>query len=81
MLTEKLLALKTFKNNKSPGKDGFPAEFYEKKWNDMKQYLLDTLNYNYAQGQLSSTQNEGLIIPKKGKDTLLINKTGDQSYF
>ena len=40
----------------------------------MKQYLLDALNYNYAQGQLSSTQKEGLItlIPKKGKDTLLI---------
>ena len=71
---EILSALKTCKNNKSPGTDGFPAEFYKFFWNDMKQYLLDALNYNYAQGQLSSTQKEGLItlIPKKGKDTLLI---------
>ena len=71
---EILSVLKTCKNNKSPGTDGFPAEFYKFFWNDIKHYLTNAINHNYMNGQLSVTQKEGLItlIPKKDKDTLLL---------
>jgi exonuclease III len=71
---EILDVLKTCKNNKSPGTDGFPAEFYKTFWLQLKEYLTNALNYNYVTDELSVTQKEGLItlIPKKDKDTLLI---------
>ena len=71
---EILDVLKTCKNNKSPGTDGFPAEFYKFFWNDINKYLLQSLNYNYEKNKLSVTQRDGLItlIPKKDKDTLLM---------
>ncbi len=71
---EILNILKTCKNNKSPGTDGFPSEFYKFFWEDIKEYLIDALNFNYVNKQLSITQRAGLItlIPKKDKDTLLI---------
>ena len=31
-------AMKLMKNNKSPGLDGLPAEFYKIFWNDIKYY-------------------------------------------
>ena len=59
---------------RTPGMYGFPSEFYKFFWTDIKQYLLQTLNYNFRQGELSISQREGLItlLPKKEKDTLLI---------
>ena len=71
---EILSVLKTCKNNKSPGTDGFPAEFYKFFWNDIRHYLTNAINHNYMNGQLSVTQKEGLItlITKKDKDTLLL---------
>ena len=41
--------------------DGFPSEFYKFFWTDIKQYLLQALNYNFRQGELSISQREGLI--------------------
>jgi hypothetical protein len=71
---EILEALKTCKNNKSPGTDGLPAEFYKYFWNDLKHYLLEALNYGYDRNEFSVTQRDGLItlIPKKNKDTIMI---------
>ena len=73
---EILDVLKTCKNNKTPGTDGFPAEFYKVFWRYLKEYLLNALNYSYSTNMLSVTQKEGLItlMPKKDKDTLLIKK-------
>ena len=74
LITEKeiLYALKCTKNNKFPGLDGFPAEFYKFFWNDLKEYLMDSYKYAYDYGKLSITQREGIIcvIPKKSKDIL-----------
>ena len=75
-LEEILKVLKTCKSNKSPGTDGFSSEFYTFFWLDIKDYLLDAMNYNYIKQNMSISLREGLItlIPKKDKDTLLITK-------
>lgn len=75
-LTEEeiLTSLKSCKNNKTPGSDGFPAEFYKLFWVDIKQPLLKSLNYAYINNTMSFTQRDGIIslIPKKDKDTMHI---------
>ena len=75
-LTEEELAaaLLTCKNDKSPGSDGLPSEFYRMFWNEIKTVLTNALNFAYQQSHLSLTQKEGIItlLPKKGKDPLLI---------
>ena len=44
--TEKecLEALKTMESEKTPGTDGFPAEFYKVFWNDISSTLINALN-------------------------------------
>ena len=70
--TEMLNVLKTCKNNKSPGSDGFPAEFYKVFWNDIKTFLLKAINMAYHNGILSNSQRHGVIslLPKKDKNIL-----------
>ena len=69
---ELLAALKDTENNKSPGNDGLPAEFYKVFWIDLKEQLVKTVNYAYDHGSLRISQRQGIInlIPKKGKDPL-----------
>ena len=57
------------KNRKSPGIDGFTAEFYKFFWNDLNIYLIDSYNYSFTTGSFSISQTQGLItcIPKEGK--------------
>jgi len=63
------------KNNKSPGSDGLTADFYKIFWNDIKQYLVNSLNYSYDNKNLTELQKQSIItlLPKKDKDTLSIN--------
>ena len=58
------------KNNKSPGSDGITTEFYKLFWNDIKLYLLNSLNYSLQTGNLTDLQKQGIItlIPKSGKE-------------
>ena len=67
--TECLESLKTMESGKSPGTDGFPAEFYKVFWDDLSTFLLAALNSSFTQGHLSISQRRGLItlIPKKDK--------------
>ena len=60
-------SFKRYEPNKTPGSDGLPAEFYKVFWNDLADYLLNSLNYAYQNGQLSVSQKRGVIklIPKK----------------
>jgi hypothetical protein len=37
----------TFKNGKSPGTDGLPAEFYKIFWNDVIDLVIDSYQYTY----------------------------------
>ena len=61
--------------NKSPGSDGLTIEFYKLFWNDIKQYLINSLNFSFQHGHLTPLQNQGIIslLPKKKNDILSIN--------
>ena len=72
ILTETELAesLQTMKRNKSPGSDGIPCEFYKEFWPEIKKFLLDSLNYSFEEGKLTTLQRQGIItlLPKKDRD-------------
>ena len=59
--------LKNMKNNKTPGTDGFPAEFYKFFWKDIGQFLINSYNESFDRGELSLTQKQGIItcLPKR----------------
>ncbi|KAJ8035961.1 hypothetical protein HOLleu_19803 [Holothuria leucospilota] len=62
-------------NNKSPGLDGYPAEFFKYFWNDIGEYIRRALNDCYKTGSLSVTLSRGVItlIPKPNKDRRYLN--------
>ena len=67
-------ALKDFNNNKTPGTDGLPAEFYRFFWPDICHDLLASYNFASQHGMLSISQRRGIIslIPKKSKDKTIL---------
>ena len=67
-------ALKDFDNNKTPGTDGLPAEFYRFFWPDICHDLLASYNFASQHGMLSISQRRGIIslIPKKSKDKTIL---------
>ena len=74
-MNELTLAIKQCKNDKSPGSDGFTAEFIKFFFLDLKYFILRSLNFAFEKGEMSITQRQGIItcIPKEGKDKRLIN--------
>ncbi len=71
---ELLAALKETGNNKSPGIDGIPADFYKMFWNELGNHMLETINYIYHKGEMSVNHRKGVIslIPKKDRDTTFL---------
>ena len=69
-INEVLESLKNMKNNKSPGSDGFTAEFFKFFWKDLGDFVVRSINDSFVKGELASTQKEGVItcIPKGQKD-------------
>jgi exonuclease III len=67
-------ALKQLQNGKSPGSDGFTTDFYKFFWCDIKNSVIDSINYAKNIGKLSIDQKRGIInlIPKKNKDPRLL---------
>ena len=61
--------LQKMQNNKSPGSTGFTTEFYKFFWKDIGVFVVNSINYGFFNGELSSTQKEGIItcIPKGSK--------------
>ena len=62
--------VKQLKNNKSPGIDGLPAEFYKIFWNDIKDILFESFNFSIYSGKISISKRQGVIslLPKPDKD-------------
>ena len=61
---ELLTIVKSLPNNKTPGEDGLPSEFYKVSWQDIKNYLLESYKYSYQMGNLTITQKRVIVTPK-----------------
>ena len=63
-------ALLSMANNKTPGSDGLPVEFYKTFWNEIGPLVVHSLNFAYHYGCLSDEQGRATIslIPKPPKD-------------
>ena len=53
-------ALRDMNNNKSPGSDGITTEFFKIFWNDLKSFYVNSLNYSFENGSLTTLQNKAL---------------------
>ncbi len=74
-MDECLRALNSFKNNKSPGLDGLPYEFYQSFWDLLGPDLVLVYNNCLARGRLSFSQCTGLItLLYKKHDRLDVKK-------
>ena len=67
-------ALKDMKNNKTPGVDGFPAEFVKVFWKDLKFWICASVNFSFESGLLPASLRQCVItcLPKKDKARELI---------
>ena len=54
-------ALSRMESGKSPGSDGFPAEFYSRFWGLLGRDLVETLNFSFREGFLSASQRRGIL--------------------
>ena len=63
-------ALQGLSNNKSPGCDGIPVEFYKFFWSKIKNLVFISFVWSLKSGELSDDQKWGVItlVPKKDKN-------------
>ena len=73
-LEEIKLILDSFQNNKSPGSDGIPIEFYKTCWNLISDSFLECTKESFKYGEMSCSQRKAVItlIEKQGEDRTLI---------
>ena len=66
---ELLSTLKNMKNNKSPGSDGYTAEFFKFFWKDLSTIIVRAVNDAFFKKQLPISQRLGIIscLPKGDK--------------
>ena len=55
-------SLKHMRNGRSPGTDGFSADFFKTFWKQLGHFVVRSINYGYINWELSVTQREGVII-------------------
>ena len=72
---ECLNAVKNLKENKSPGLDGIPGEFYKLLWPEICDLIIDSFNESFQNGELSESQKTSILslMFKKSDRTLLKN--------
>ena len=68
-IEEASTTLYKMKSNKSPGSDGFSAEFFKMFWKYIGIFVVRSINYGYRNSFLSITQRHGVItlLPKGDK--------------
>ena len=64
-------ALFTLANNKTPGSDGLPKEFYVKFWDLLAPILLDLFNFSFEKGFFSSPMRQSITRLLYKKDDRL----------
>ena len=64
------IAFRQLSNNKTPGNDGIPIEFYRQFWPLISEPFIQCANGCFEKGETSSSQKQVVItlIEKKGKD-------------
>ena len=72
-------ALKYMKHEKSPGVDGFGAEFFKCFWKQLGPFVVRALNKAFEDGELFTTQNlYSLLVFPKATNLEIPLKTGYQ---
>jgi len=71
------IALREMKNNKSPG----TADFYKIFWNDIKQYLMKSLNYSYDKNPYRTSKTKYYYASTKERQRYIINKQLETNIF
>ena len=63
-------AVKQLSNNKTPGPDGIPIDFYKVFWIHIQQPLTRLIKYIHEKKELNESSRTGVLnlIPKQGKD-------------
>ena len=69
LLNECKLIFETFQNNKAPGNDGIPVEFYSVFWPLISEPFIKCVNECFENRELSSSQKQAVItlIEKKAQ--------------
>ena len=64
-------AIKSLKNNRCPGPDGLPVDFYKVFWRQIATPLMNAIDECYSDAQLHRTASRGILnlIPKGKKDS------------
>ena len=67
-------AIKLMKNNRTPGKDGIPIDFYKVFWTKIKDVFYQMMLSCYQDGLLHESARQGILnlIPKANKDTRIV---------
>ena len=68
-------AVLSLKNNKTPGPDGIGIEFYKCFWVLIKDIVCGAIHEVYTKRAMIQSSSQGIInlIPKKGRDSRLLN--------
>ena len=68
------VAVKRMNNNKTPGQDGIPVDFYKVFWSQIKEVFMDMVEECYNTRKLHASARKGILnlIPKQNKDTRYI---------
>ena len=67
-------ATKQLNNEKTPGPDGIPIEFYKVFWEQLKAPLSDMVTYAYEKRTMPVSMSQGILnlIPKPKKDSRIL---------
>ena len=62
------------KNNKTPGEDGIPVDFYKVFWKILKEPFFKMVSACYEENELHDSAKKGILnlIPKPNKDSRFI---------